>query len=127
MMHTILFLCPIVEILLGVIFYLYSSQSIVSKAVITSIFGVTFILFFFQIILYRQTLDMNKLFLEEAKHFLSHRKRIFLYIVMFSFLMLGLIYLTFLLYLGGLTVLPPYRTPLNIYYIVTVSRFSPIA
>lgn len=63
MMHTILFLCPIAEILLGLILYLYSSQSIVSKGIISTIFGVTFILFLLQIILYRQTLAMNKIFL----------------------------------------------------------------
>lgn len=39
--------------------------------------------------------------------------------------MLGLIYLTFLLYLGGLSILPPSTAPLNIYHIVPSLLPSP--
>lgn len=63
-MHAILFLSLIVEILLAAVFYLFTTQSLPEKIVVTVILGVAFVLTLSQIVLYRKTISINRLFLK---------------------------------------------------------------
>ena len=62
-MHGIFYLVPIVELVLGVLFFLYGKNISVGKIIVTSIFAITFILFLFVNIIERKALAVNKLFL----------------------------------------------------------------
>ena len=124
MMHLTFFLSAIAEIILAVIFYLYTKQNLTGKIILATIMFITFMISFFQIICFSSSLRMNKVFLNQGKKFLSERRRIFWYIPLCMIITLAFLYLIYLLYLGGLSILPPYQVPNNIYYSVLIFLFS---
>ena len=125
MMHLTFFLSAIFEIILGAVFYLYTKQAIAGKIIIAVIMLLTFLLSLMQIMVFRETLRMNKIFLNEGRKFINERRRLFLYIPFFMIITSAFLYLLYWLYLNFLSILPAQQSANNIFYDVPFLIFQP--
>ena len=125
LMHLTFFLSLIAEIVLGVIFYLYTKQNLEGKIVMLVCMLTVFLLALFQILLYKEALRMQKVFINEGKKFISERRRIFMYIPFFMLITFMFLFLIYMVYSGGLSIGKPFQVPNNIYYEVTIEITQP--
>ncbi len=122
--ETTLFLSLISELVLAIILYVFKSDStgIKIKLVLIIILGWAFLLSLFQIILYRQALRVNRVFMRESTRFLADNIALVLYIPIFLGIIGGYLYLLGYLYWWMVTIGTPTFDPQAFYYQVQFYR-----
>jgi hypothetical protein len=118
-MELVLFLSLICSLVLGIILYVYQSNHNGIKLTIMVILGALFVITISQIILYRQALKINRLFMVESVRFISDNCALVLYIPLFLGILAGFILLVVYLYQAIVSIgTPSFNAYLNIYYTV---------
>lgn len=126
MMKLIMFLSLLSEMALGTVFYVYHTETMLEKIIVVSILGVFFLFTVSQILIYKQTLRMTGIFMNQSKKFCGNKCGVFFYIPMFIIIVAAFLFLIYLLYNWGLSILPPtFDAHSSLYYNVLLDRLSP--
>lgn len=105
-MHLIMFLSLLCMLVLGTVFFVLHTETMLEKIILSSVLAIVFLFIVIQVIIYRQALKMTIVMMKESKKLISKHIGTLLYIPFFIVIYAAFLFLIYHLYSYSLSIQP---------------------